>query len=51
MGLLPEEGKQTHKLKGEFSKCTKGSYTNINTERDREGRGHPILQPVFQTKL
>lgn len=51
MGLLPEEGKQTQKLKGEFSKCTKGSYTKINTERDREGRRHPVLQPVFQRKL
>lgn len=51
MDLLPKEGKQTQKLKGEFSKCTKGSHTNINTERDREGRRHPILQSVFQRKL
>lgn len=51
MHLLPKEGKQTQKLKGEFLKCTKGSHTNINTGRDREGRRHPVLQPVFQRKL
>lgn len=51
MNLLPKEGKQTQKLKGEFLKCTKGSHTSINTGRDREGRRHPVLQPVFQRKL